>query len=68
MSDLVKFVMRSRVSRDCIPFCKYIRRHVYPGHQGTHDKLKPDPEFLHDYNNFNALFLKKYRFRTNKSI
>ena len=25
-SDLVKFVMCSLVSRDCVPFCKYIKR------------------------------------------
>ena len=23
----------------CVLFCKYIKRHVYPGTQGTHDKL-----------------------------
>ena len=38
-SDLVKFVMYNLVSRDCVPFCKYIKRHVHLGNQGTHDKL-----------------------------
>ena len=28
ISDVVKFVMCSLVSRDCIPFCKYVKRHV----------------------------------------
>ena len=27
------------VSKDFVPFCKYIKRHLYPGNQGTHDKL-----------------------------
>ena len=38
--DLVKFVMCALVSRDCVPFSKNIKRYVYPGNQGTHDKLK----------------------------
>ena len=38
-TDLVKFVMCTLVSRDYVPFCKYIKRHLYPGKQGTHDKL-----------------------------
>ena len=37
--DLVKFVMCTLVSRDRVPFLKYIKRHVCPGTQGTHDKL-----------------------------
>ena len=37
--DLVKFVMCTIVSRDCLCFCQYIKRHLYPGNQGTHDKL-----------------------------
>ena len=37
--DLDKFVMCILVSRDCLPFCKYIKCHVYPGNHGTHDKL-----------------------------
>ena len=36
--DLVKFAMCALVSRDCVPFCKYIKRHVFSGNQGTHDK------------------------------
>ena len=44
--DLVKFVMCNLVSRDCIPFCKYTKRHVYPRHQGTHDKLNQIQDFL----------------------
>ena len=39
MSDLVKFVMCTQVSRDCVPFCKYKKRHVNPGNQSTYDKL-----------------------------
>ena len=31
--------MCTLVSRDCLPFCKYIKRNVYPGNQDTHDKL-----------------------------
>ena len=38
-SDLVKFVMCTQVSKDCVPFCNCIEGHVYPGFQGTHDKL-----------------------------
>ena len=38
-SDLVEFVMCTLISRECVPFCKYIKRHVYPGNQGTHDRL-----------------------------
>ena len=37
--DLIKLVMHTLVSRDCVPFCKYIKRHVYLRNQGTHDKL-----------------------------
>ena len=37
--DMVKFVLCTLVSGDCMPFCKYIKRHLYPGNQGTHDKL-----------------------------
>ena len=37
--DMVKFVMCTLVSRYCVPFSKYIKRHAYPGNQGTHDKL-----------------------------
>ena len=37
--DLLKFVMCTLVSRDSVPFFKYIKRHVYSGNQGTHDKL-----------------------------
>ena len=35
----MKFVMCTLVSRDSMPFCKYVKRHVYPGDQGTRDKL-----------------------------
>ena len=28
------------VSRNCVPFCKCIKRHVYPGNQVTHDDLR----------------------------
>ena len=42
--DLVKFVMCTLVSRDCVPFCKYIKRHMYPGYQGTHHKLNQIPK------------------------
>ena len=42
--DLVKFVMYTLVSRDCVPFCKAIKRHVYPENQGTHDKLNQIPK------------------------
>ena len=38
-SDLVKFVMCTPVFRNCVPFSKYIKRHVYLGDQGRHDKL-----------------------------
>ena len=31
--DLVKFSMCTLVSRDCVPFCKYIKRLVYPTHE-----------------------------------
>ena len=24
---------------DCVPVCKHIKRYMYPGNQGTHDKL-----------------------------
>ena len=37
--DLVKFVMCTPVFRNCVPFSKYIKRHVYPWNQGTHNKL-----------------------------
>ena len=37
--DLVKFVMCTLIFRDCVPFCRYIKCHVYPGNQGIHDKL-----------------------------
>ena len=37
--DLVKFVMCTLVSKDCIPFCEYIKCYVYPGNQGTHSEL-----------------------------
>ena len=37
--DLIKFVMFTLVSRDCVPFCKYIKLHKYPDNQGTYDKL-----------------------------
>ena len=36
---LLKFFVCTLVSRDCVPFCKYIKRHVYSCNQGTHDKL-----------------------------
>ena len=36
--DLVKFVMYTLVSRDCIAFSQSIKHHVYPGNQGTHDR------------------------------
>ena len=29
--DLVMFVMCIMVSKDFVPFCKYIKYHVYPG-------------------------------------
>ena len=31
--------MCTLVSRDYLPFCKYIKRHVYPENQNTYDKL-----------------------------
>ena len=31
-------VMCTLVFRDCVPFGKYLKRHVYPGIQGTHDE------------------------------
>ena len=39
-SDLIKFVS-TLVSSDCVLFFnfKYMKSHVYPGNQGTHDKL-----------------------------
>ena len=37
--DLIKFVMCTLVSRDCVPFSKFIEHHVYPGIKGTQDKL-----------------------------
>ena len=37
--ELVKFTMCILVSRDCVPFCKYTKCHVYPGDQDIHDKL-----------------------------
>ena len=36
-SDLGRFFMCTLVSRDRIPFSKYVKYHVYPGHQGTND-------------------------------
>ena len=39
LSDLVKFVMYTLVSRDCVPFFSYIKLHMYPKNQGTYDKL-----------------------------
>ena len=39
--DLVKFVKSTLVSRDCVSFHKYIKSLLYPGNQGTHDKLNP---------------------------
>ena len=44
--DLVKFDMYTLVSRDYAPFCKYMIRYVYPGNQGTHDKLDQILEIL----------------------
>ena len=38
--DIAKFFMCTLVSRDCVPFCKFIKCHVYPEDKGTHDKLK----------------------------
>ena len=40
ISDLVKFVMCTKVSSNCVHFSRYIKRHVYSGNQGTQDKLK----------------------------
>ena len=37
--NLVKFVMCTLVSRDRVLFCKCIKRQMYPGNKGTHDKL-----------------------------
>ena len=31
--------MCTLVSRDCVPFCRHMKHHVYPGDQGTHNKL-----------------------------
>ena len=39
VSDLVQFVMRTLVSRDFVPFCKYIKRQMYLGNQAKHAKL-----------------------------
>ena len=44
---MVKFVMCTLVSRDCVPFCKYVKRHMYPGNQGTLDKLNQIPHFYY---------------------
>ena len=38
-TDLLKFVMCTLVSRDSVPFFKYIKRHVYPRNQDTYDKV-----------------------------
>ena len=32
-------LMCTLISRDCVHFCKYTKRHVCPGNQGTPDKL-----------------------------
>ena len=45
MRNLVKLVMCTLVSRDLVPFCKYIKRHVYSGFQGTHVNLDQIPDF-----------------------
>ena len=37
--DLVELAMCNLVSGDSLPFCKNIKRHVYPGNQGTQNKL-----------------------------
>ena len=37
--DLVRFVLCTLVSRDCVPFCKYIKHHVYPRIQDIYDKF-----------------------------
>ena len=44
--DLVKFVMCTLASRDFAPFFKYMKRHVYPEHQSTHDKLNQIRSFV----------------------
>ena len=38
-SDLVKYVMCTLASKDCVPFCKHLKRHVHTGIQGTHAEL-----------------------------
>ena len=37
--DIIKFVLYTLISRDCVPICKYTKCYVYPKNQGTHDKL-----------------------------
>ena len=49
--DKVQFVMCTLLSKEGIPFCKYIKRHVYPKNQGTHDKLNQMQKIYSFYNN-----------------
>ena len=30
---------RIRLSLSCVAFCKYIKRYMFPGNQGTHDNV-----------------------------
>ena len=56
-SDLVKFIMCTLVSRDYLQFCKYTKRLVCPGHQGTNDKLNQIRLFNVFYKKFKCYFL-----------
>ena len=54
----LSFVMCTLIFRDCVLFCNYIKRHVYPGNQGTHDKLNQIQLFFPCYSksHFRKLF------------
>ena len=63
--DLVKFVMCTLVSRDSVLFCKYLKRHVYPGNQDTHDKLNQIQQKKLTIRHVNEDYASKSKNRTN---
>ena len=48
--ELVRVVIFTLVSRENLPYCKYIKRPVYPRNQGKHDKL--NQKFLNNLQHF----------------
>ena len=48
--DLVNFVVCTLVSRDCVHVYDNMKCPLYPGNQGTHEKLIQIHFFVFDYN------------------